>query len=62
MGPGSNHCHDEWEKRKNYEYREFKLKQLGQERYDALERRARTYKERKEAVAECKAMLSSFLH
>lgn len=59
QGPYSNRCHDEWEIRKNQEYKDFMLNWLGQEEYDALEKRARTFKKREEAVAEWKATLSS---
>jgi hypothetical protein len=52
QGPYSNRCHDEWEIRKNTEYKEFMINWLGQEEYDALERRARTFKKREDAVRE----------
>jgi hypothetical protein len=57
-GPYSNQCHETWEKAKNLEYKQFMIRWLGQEEYDAVERRARTYKERREAVAECRALLT----
>ena len=34
------HCHKTWEHEKQGEYMVFKIKQLGKERYDALEERA----------------------
>ncbi len=52
-------CHSEWEHLKNNDYKLFMIKWLGQEKYDALEKKARSYKNRAEAVAECKAYLSS---
>ena len=51
-------CHDTYEHLKNYEYREWMLNWLGVEEYNLLERRARSFKKRSEAVAECKALLS----
>lgn len=57
-GPYSNQCHETWEHRKNYEYKEWMIGWLGQDKYDALERRARSYKNRAEAVAECKEQLN----
>lgn len=50
-------CHDELEHLKNYEYKELMLERLGNERYEALEKRARSFKKRSEAVAECKVFL-----
>lgn len=35
-------CHSLWEASKQGDYRDFKLRQLGQEQYDALEKRARS--------------------
>lgn len=46
-------CHYTWEHEKHGDYRDFKIKQLGQERYDALERRARSTVKRSVAIAEC---------
>lgn len=43
-------CHTIWERQKNNEYKDFMVSWLGQEKYDALERRARTFKNRTEAV------------
>ena len=50
-----------WEKEKQGEYRDFKLKQLGQERYDALEKRARSIYKRSDALEDCKKLLSTSL-
>ena len=50
-------CHDLWEHKKNNEYKDFMVNWLGQEEYDLLERRARSYKNRGEAIAECQKML-----
>lgn len=52
-------CHDEWEHLKNYEYKEWMLNWLGREKYDALERRARGFKKRDQAVRECREFLST---
>lgn len=41
-----------WERAKQGEYRDFKLSQLGEEGYLALEKRAKEYKPRKQAIAE----------
>lgn len=51
-------CHDKYEHLKNYEYREWMLKWLGADEYNLLERRARSFKKRSEAVAECKVFLA----
>lgn len=45
-------CHTYWERRKNYEYREFMIAWLGRTEYDLLEIRARTNKPRYNAVLE----------
>ena len=52
-------CHKYyWEKEKQGDYRDFKMKQLGAERYAALELRARrTYKEY-DAILDCMKLLS----
>ena len=50
-------CHQEWEGPKA-EYTQFMLERLGPGTFIALTLKAGTYMERKEAVAECKAMLS----
>ena len=42
--------HTVWEKRKNFEYKEFMLRLLGKEKYDALEKRARTMMKIRDAV------------
>ena len=41
-----------WEYSKQGEYRTFKINQLGEERYKALEERANMFKPQKEAIAE----------
>lgn len=51
-------CHDEYEHLKNYEYKNWMEDWLGLEEYCALERRARSFKKRSEAVAECKVLLA----
>lgn len=50
-------CHMDWEHRKNYEYKQWMVEWLGVDTYNELEHRARSFKNRAEAVAECKAML-----
>lgn len=57
QGPYSNGCHDEWEIRKNQEYKDFMISWLGKEGYDTLEGKARSFKKRSEAVAEWQAFL-----
>lgn len=43
-------CHSEWENLKNYEYKEFMLMRLGEGRYLEVEKMARTFKNRQEAI------------
>lgn len=43
-------CHSLWENLKNDTYQQFMLDWLGKERYDALEKRARTFMKRRDAV------------
>lgn len=45
-------CHYEWEHEKHGDYREFKLKQLGEEKYKALEKRARSIVKRQDAITQ----------
>lgn len=45
-------CHDYWEHQKNNEYKEWMLKWLGPKEYELLERRARGFKKRSDAVLE----------
>jgi hypothetical protein len=45
-------CHTIWERQKNNEYKAFMIEWLGKEEYDALETRARSFKNRTEAVLE----------
>lgn len=45
-------CHGIWEHQKNNEYRNFMIGWLGQAEYILLELRARSFKERREAVLE----------
>lgn len=51
-------CHDLYEHLKNNEYKFWMFNWLGESEYIALERRARGYKKRSEAVAECKSFLA----
>lgn len=53
-------CHYQWEHEKQGAYRDFKINQLGQERYDALERRARSSMKRSEALYQCKQFLEEY--
>lgn len=50
-------CHYQWEHEKQGDYRDFKIKQLGQERYDALMKRAKTLMPRKEAILQLMSWL-----
>jgi len=50
-------CHYTWEHEKQGDYRDFKLKQLGQERYDELEKRARSNITREQAIKECLTLI-----
>lgn len=43
-------CHYQWEHEKQGEYRDFMIQWLGQEKYDALEKRARSFMQRSEAI------------
>lgn len=50
-------CHTIWEKQQNNEYKTFMLDRLGQERYELLEKRARSFKKRVDAVLEVMELL-----
>ena len=50
-------CHAEHEGKKNGVYRTLKIKQLGQERYDALEQRAQSIVKRRDAIIQLMAWL-----
>lgn len=52
-------CHSEWENKKNNEYRDFMIQRLGKSKYEELEKRARSFKNRGEAVEEWRLYLSS---
>ena len=52
-------CHSEWENLKNYDYKVFMLVRLGEDNYNAVERLARTFKNRGEAVMECMELLKA---
>lgn len=52
-------CHTIWERQKNTEYREFKIKQLGRKEYDALEIRARTFMRREDAILQAMKFLKT---
>ena len=47
-----------WEYAKQGDYREFKLKQLGEKGYALLEKRSRTIMLREKAIIECMSLLS----
>ncbi len=49
----------EWEHQKNNEYREWMIDWMGKEAYEALERRARSFRNRAEAVADWKAFFEA---
>lgn len=51
-------CHQEWEGPKA-DYTTFMIDRIGQEAFIALALKAGTFKERKEAVAECKELIAS---
>lgn len=51
-------CHADWEHRKNNEYKAFMIRWLGQERYDALETRARTFMQRTDAIIQLMTFLN----
>lgn len=50
-------CHTAWEKQQNLEYKAFMIKWLGLKEYEELERRARSFKSRFQAVLECMELL-----
>lgn len=52
-------CHMEWENLKNYEYKEFMVEWLGEEKYQELEKRSRTFMKREDAVLACMNFLKS---
>lgn len=56
-------CHDKWEKEDREEYKAFKIKQLGQARFDALYVKAHTVhkKDRKMALIVAKVILEDLL-
>ena len=58
---GFGGCHRYWEKEDREAYRAFKVKQLGQARFDALMLRANTYKkkDRKMELIRAKALLKT---
>lgn len=48
--------HTEWERRKKYEYKEFMIARIGEAEFYAMERRAWSFKNRGEAVADFQNM------
>jgi len=52
-------CHAEWEHTKNLDYKAYMLDRLGKKEYDALERRARGFMKRTDAIVGCMALLST---
>ncbi len=53
-------CHSQhWEKEKQGEYKDFKMKQLGKSRYKALERRARAVCPQDRAIIACMVLLGA---
>lgn len=54
-------CHKYyWEKEKQGDYKDFKLKQLGKKEYDLLEKRARSTRNRTEAIMEFMALIAKY--
>ncbi len=51
-------CHSLWENLKNREYMDFMIERLGQKKYTELERKARSFKRREDAVRECMTLLA----
>lgn len=54
-------CHTIWERQQNLEYKQFMVDWLGQEEYDLLEKRARSFKKRIDAVLEVMELLKKDL-
>jgi len=53
-------CHKyHWEKEKQGDYRDFMLRWLGQDRYNQLEKRARSTKPQLDAIIECMWLLKA---
>jgi hypothetical protein len=53
-------CHKyHWEKEKQGAYRDFMLKWLGEEEYQALEKRAGSTHNQREAIMACMALLAA---
>lgn len=50
-------CHVKWEKQKQGDYLQFKLKQLGQDKYTELEKRGRSTMNRSEAIRDCMKLI-----
>lgn len=46
-------CHVKWEKQKQGDYMQFKLKQLGKKKYEELEMRGRSTMNRTDAIIDC---------
>lgn len=53
-------CHMDNEGNKQGLYRELKIKQLGEEGYKELEKRARSIMKREEAIRQCQKLLSHY--
>lgn len=52
-------CHSAHEGDKNGLYRELKIKQLGQKKYDELEARSKVYKSQNDAIYDCMEFLKT---
>jgi hypothetical protein len=53
-------CHKYyWEKEKQGDYRDFKIKQLGKKKYDAMEKRARGIYSQDRAIMDCMTLLGA---
>lgn len=51
-------CHALWENTKNHEYKAFMVSLLGKRRYEELEKRARMFVKRSQAIQQCYDLLT----
>lgn len=52
-------CHAKWEDRKQYEYRDWKIAKMGQEKHDALKLKQSTTFGQKDAIYNCMVLLGA---
>lgn len=52
-------CHTIWERQQNPEYKAWMIRWLGEEEYQAVEHRARSYKHQRTAITECMNLLNN---